>query len=341
LINSTFRTRRWLVVALIGLVVSLAACDGNAPVQPVAPDNNPAAVPTITLPAAQPPAAQPPAPANPQPAQPQPQPAQPANAAAAIVNGQAIPMSLYQQQYDQFKAAMIQQGLNATSPEGQAQLTQMGQLILDNMIDDALIAQEAAKQGVGVSDADLNAAMQQLIDSAGGQAAFEQTLKLSGQTLDDARTLQRTQMLNNLMRDRVLASLGSQSDQIHARHILVDSAAAAEALLAQINAGADFGQVALQSSQDPLTKASGGDLGWFPRGVLVSKEVEDAAFNLQPGQISGVIQSAFGFHIVQVLERDANRPPDAEQQLKIQQQAVEQWLSGLRAVATVERIAGQ
>jgi parvulin-like peptidyl-prolyl isomerase len=336
--NTVFRSQRWLVVILIGLAVVAAACDGSAPVQPVAP-GNPAVVPTATLPAAQPQAAQPPAPANPQPAQPQP--AQPAAGAAAIVNGQPIPMSLYQQQYDQFKTAMIQQGLDAGSPDGQAQLTQMGQMILDNMIDDALIAQEAAKQGMSVSDADLNTAMQQLIDSAGGQAAFEQTLQQSGQTLDDARTLQRTQMLNNLMRDRVIASLGGQSDQAHARHILVDSAAAAEALLAQINAGADFGQVAQQSSMDSLTKASGGDLGWFPRGVLISKEVEDAAFNLQPGQTSGVVQSAFGFHLVQVLERDANRQPDAEQMLKLQQQAMEQWLSGLRTAANVERLAGQ
>lgn len=332
LINQVVRAKRWSMLIALGLAVVLAACDGNAPVQPVAP-GNPAAVPTVTLPAAQP------APANPQPAQPQP--AQPANSAAAIVNGQAIPVGLYQQQYDQFKAALIQQGLNANSPEGQAQLSQMGQLILDNLIDDALIAQEAAKQGVSVSDADLDAAMQQLVESAGGQAAFEQTLKLGGQTLDDARNLQRTQMLNNLMRDRVIATLGGQSDQVHARHILVDSAAAAEALLAQITAGADFGQIAQQSSQDSLTKANGGDLGWFPRGILISKEVEDAAFNLQPGQVSGVIQSAFGFHIVQVLERDPNRQPDPDQLLKLQQQAVEQWLSGLRSTATVERFAGQ
>jgi parvulin-like peptidyl-prolyl isomerase len=322
------------VVGLIGMALVLAGCDSSAPVQPAAP-GNPAAVPTVTLPPAQPQSA----PANPQPAQPQSQ--QPTNAVAAVVNGQPIPMRLYQQQYDQFKAALIQQGLNANSTEGQAQLSQMSQMILDNLIDDALIAQEAAKDGVSVSDADLNAAMQQLVDSAGGQAAFDQSLAQAGQTLDDARTLQGTQMLNNLMRDRVIANLGSMTEQVHARHILVDSAATAEALLAQIKAGADFGQVAQQSSQDSLTKASGGDLGWFPRGVLVSKEVEDAAFSLQPGQISGVIQSAFGFHIVQVLERDANRQVGPDQLLKLQQQAVEQWLSGLRAAATVQRLAGQ
>jgi parvulin-like peptidyl-prolyl isomerase len=312
----------WLVLLSVALIG--AACGGSAPVQPAAPAANPAATLIATLPAVQPSAT-----------------LQPAADAAATVNGQPIPLKLYQQQIDQFQAALVQQGLDANSPEGQAQLAQLSQQVLDGLIDDALIAQEAAKQGISVSEADLDAALQQLIDAAGGQAAFEQSLTTAGQTLEEARTLQRTQMLNNLMRDRIIAGLGSQSEQVHARHILVDSAAAAEALLAQIKAGADFGQVAQQSSQDTLTKASGGDLGWFPRGLLISREVEDAAFNLQPGQSSGVIQSAFGFHLVQVLERDANRQPDAEQLLKIQQQAVEQWLSGLRTAAKVERLAAQ
>jgi parvulin-like peptidyl-prolyl isomerase len=316
--NHALRSPKIFGLVLSGVALIVTACGGSAPVQP-------AAVPTVTLPAAQP-----------QPAQPQ-----PAAGTAAIVNGQPVPMSLYQLQYNQWKSELVQKGLNVNSSEGQAQLAQLSQQILDGLIDDALIAQEAAKQGVSVSDADLNTAMQQLIDTAGGQAAFDQTLAASGQTLEDARTLQRTQMLNNLMRDRVTASLSGQSEQVHARHILVDSAAAAEALLAQINAGADFGQVAQQSSQDTLTKASGGDLGWLPRGLSISKEVEDAAFNLQPGQISGVIQSAFGFHLVQVLERDTNRQPDAEQILKLQPQVMEQWLSGLRAAAKVERLAGQ
>lgn len=325
---------RWsFAVTLIAGLLMIAACDGSVPAP--APGPGPAAVPTATLPSivqpgAQQPAGQPPA------AQP------PANSsAAAIVNGQAISMQAYQQQVAQFQAALVQQGLNPNSPDGQAQLAQMRQLLLDNMIDDVLIAQEAAKQGVVVSDADLDAEMSKAVESAGGQAAFEQSLVAAGQTLDDARTLQRTQMLNNLMRDRVLASIGNIGEQIHYRHILVDSQATAEALLAQIQAGADFAQVARQSSQDSLTKENGGDSGWVPRGVLISKEVEDAAFSLQPGQVSGVIQSSFGFHIVQVIERDPARQLDQNQVLKLQQQAVEQWLSGLRAAAKVERLAGQ
>ncbi len=231
---------------------------------------------------------------------------------------------------------MVQRGVNLNTPDGQAQLTQMEQQLLDNMIDDMLMAQEAAAQSVTVSDADLDAAMQKMIADAGGQQKFEQLIAASGMTLDDARAVQRTQMLNNLMRDRVLATVSKTAEQVHARHILVDSQATAQALLAQIQAGADFGQVARQSSLDNVTKANGGDLGWFARGTLPSKELEDAAFALQPGQVSGVIQSAFGYHILQVLERDPARPLEGEQLVKVQQQAVENWLNGLRSKAKVE-----
>jgi parvulin-like peptidyl-prolyl isomerase len=175
-----------------------------------------------------------------------------------------------------------------------------------------------------------------LIADTGGQQKFEQLLAASGMTLDEARATQRTQMLNNLMRDRVLAKVGQTAEQVHARHILVDSAATAQALLAQIRAGADFGQLAQQSSLDTLTKANGGDLGWFARGTLPAKELEDAAFSLQPGQVSDVIQTAFGYHIVQVLERDPARALTGDQLVQVQKQAMENWLNGLRSKAQVE-----
>ena len=310
----------WILAFLVAGLM-LAACDSNSvPAKP--------AIPTAT--------AKPGQPAQPAVAQPTAAPQGP----AAVVNGQEIPMAVYAREIELRKAGLAQRGINVNTPQGQAQFAQEKQLALDSMIDDLLIAQEAAKQGVTVTDAEVEASLQDIIKQIGSQAAFEQLLQKSGQTLADARTLQKTQMLNNKMRDRVVGTLQAV-EQVHARHILVESAATAQALLAQIQGGADFAQIAQQSSRDTVTKANGGDLGWFARGTLVSKEVEDAAFALQPGQLSSVVQSAFGYHIIQTLERDPARKLEGDQLLKVQQQAMENWLNGLRAQAKVQRSAGQ
>jgi parvulin-like peptidyl-prolyl isomerase len=249
-------------------------------------------------------------------------------------------MASFLREVERRQAALVQRGVNLNTPQGKAQLEQEKQLALDNMIDDMLVMQDAAKQGVTVSDAELDAELQKGISSAGGQAKFEEQLKREGQTLEEARNTLRTQLVYLKMRDRVVGNLQT-AEQVHARHILVNSQATAQALRAQIQAGADFGQVAQQSSQDTLTRAAGGDLGWFARGTLPAKEVEDAAFALQPGQLSEVIQSAFGYHLVQVLERDPARKLEGDLFVKVQQQAMENWLNGLRAQAQVQRLAGQ
>jgi parvulin-like peptidyl-prolyl isomerase len=312
--------RTWgLLFVVSGLM--LGACDSNTvPAKPAAP------VAT----------AKPGQPAQPAAAQPTLAPQGP----AAVVNGQEIPMAVYAREVELRKLGLTQRGINLNTPQGQAQLAQEKQLTLDSMIDDLLIAQEAAKQGVAVSDAEVEAALEDIIKQLGSKAAFEQLLEKTGQTLADARVLQKTQMLNNKMRDQVVGAIQAV-EQIHARHILVDSQAVAQALLAQIQGGADFAQAAQQSSRDTVTKANGGDLGWFARGSLVSKELEDAAFALQPGQLGDVVQSAFGYHLIQVLERDPARKLEGELLLKVQQQAMENWLNGLRAQAKVQRSAGQ
>ena len=107
-----------------------------------------------------------------------------------------------------------------------------------------------------------------------------------------------------------------KSEEIHPRHILYKSdgtptqdAAAkskAEAALKKIKAGADFAAVARAESDDTGSKASGGDLGAFGRGRMV-KEFEDAAFSAEPKALVGPVKSAYGYHIIQVLERTGER----------------------------------
>jgi peptidyl-prolyl cis-trans isomerase D len=107
-----------------------------------------------------------------------------------------------------------------------------------------------------------------------------------------------------------------QPEQARARHILIrpkreDATGWNEALTrAQdvhakaVAAGADFAALARQYSEDPGSKESGGDLGWFARGRMV-KEFEDAVFALKPGEVSGPVKSQFGYHVIRLEERKA------------------------------------
>ncbi|HEX8291283.1 MAG TPA: peptidylprolyl isomerase, partial [Pyrinomonadaceae bacterium] len=80
-----------------------------------------------------------------------------------------------------------------------------------------------------------------------------------------------------------------------------------ERVLALVRAGGDFVKLANEFTEDPSGKGSGGDLGWFGRGMMV-KPFEDAAFSLKPGEVSGVLETVFGFHIVKLDERRAQGP---------------------------------
>jgi peptidyl-prolyl cis-trans isomerase D len=125
----------------------------------------------------------------------------------------------------------------------------------------------------------------------------------------------------------------SNPEQVRASHILLktegkDEAAVrkqAESLLAQVKGGADFAALATKYSEDDVSKARGGDLDFFGRGSMV-KPFEDAAFALEPGQVSDLVQTTYGFHIIKGAEkRPAGRRPFAEvrdqiaEQLKWQQ----------------------
>ena len=104
----------------------------------------------------------------------------------------------------------------------------------------------------------------------------------------------------------------STPERVRASHILLntggkDEAAVrkqAEDLLAKVKAGADFAALAKQYSEDPGTKDKGGDLDFFPRGQMVA-EFEQSAFSLQPGQISDLVKTSYGFHIIKVVAKEA------------------------------------
>jgi len=87
--------------------------------------------------------------------------------------------------------------------------------------------------------------------------------------------------------------------------------AKAEEVLAKLRAGGDFDALAKENSADPSNKDRGGDLGWFGRGMMV-KPFEDAAFALKPGELSGIVETQFGYHIIKLEERRMQDSPNGQ-----------------------------
>ncbi len=256
---------------------------------------------------------------------------------AALVNGQPIYLADYERKLGQYEASLPAQGIDPNSPEGRKKMGWASDYILNVMIEQVLTEQAAVAAGVVVSDAEVDAYMQMVIDENGGEEAFRAKLAEWGETYEDAWQEVRAQLIGMAMTQRIVDSVPTVAEHVHARHILVDTPQEAERILAQLQAGADFAALAQAYSQDTSTRASGGDLGFFPRGILVAPEVEEAAFALQPGQFSGVVTSALGYHIVQVIERDPARPISPENLRILQDRAIQKWIEDLWAQADVQR----
>lgn len=256
---------------------------------------------------------------------------------AALINSQPIYLADYERELGQYEASLLSQGIDPNSPDGQAHLAQARAWILDWMISEVLIEQAAVAAGVGVSDAEVDADMQEMIAESGGEEPFLAKLAEWGETYEDAWQKERTQLIGMAMTQRIVDSVPTTAEHVHARHILVDTPQEAERILAQLQAGADFAALARTYSQDTSTRESGGDLGFFPRGILVAPEVDEAAFALQPGQFSGVVTSSLGYHIVQVIERDPARPVGPENLRFLHDRAVQEWIEGLWGQAVVQR----
>jgi peptidyl-prolyl cis-trans isomerase C len=133
------------------------------------------------------------------------------------------------------------------------------------------------------------------------------------------------------MRDQLIAQVPTTAEQVHVRQILLYSSDQANEVLAQLKAGKDF--AALAAQYDPLTF---GDLGWSPRHYLLDPKIEEAVFSLQPGQSSDVIQTSAGFHIIQVIERESQRPLDSNALLALQLQALDNWLQERRNQSQIQ-----
>jgi peptidyl-prolyl cis-trans isomerase D len=147
------------------------------------------------------------------------------------------------------------------------------------------------------------------------------------------RSAYENQLLREKLQEEIPADAPRTEEQVWARHILVDDLGKAKSVLAQLQHGADFAELAQESSTDTGSGAMGGDLGWFGKGAMVA-EFENAAFSMEIGEISEPIQSQFGYHIIQVLGHD-DIPLNASQYEEKRQTAFTEWLTETREGAEI------
>ena len=164
---------------------------------------------------------------------------------------------------------------------------------------------------------------------------YQDVEKAVGFTKDDFRTMMEGLLLREKLEEAIGAELPTTGEQVHARHILLQTREEADAALARLKGGEEFAAVAAELSQDTMSKEDGGDLGWFPRGQMLP-EFEEAAFALQPGELSEVVETSAGFHIIQVDEREDNRPLEDYYLQQAQSVAVSDWFTTQRAAETIE-----
>ncbi len=252
---------------------------------------------------------------------------------AATVNGQPITLAAFQRERD--RRALGMQVEPATAAAFDAS-------VLQTMIDQMIIEQAAARLGIVVTDQEVDAelALEADLATANGET-LDMFVAAQLYTMDEYRTAVHGMLLTQKVSETVV-QVPPYAEQVHSRHILVADEATARSLLAQIQAGADFAQLAMQYSLDSSTAPTGGDLDWVSRGDLLQPEVENAIFSLEPGQIAPEpIHSSLGYHIIQTLEKVEDRPLSQSALAEKRQQAFLAWLDSERQSAVIERFVGQ
>ncbi len=259
----------------------------------------------------------------------------PVDRIVAIVGKTPIPLSRIREEIN----LMRQRG--SSVPTDSAELDALHQSLLERLINDQLVVQEAfADTSIKVADRDVLDAVEQSVRNVrqgfASELDFQRQLRSSGfGTLDEYRRWFAEQKLKELATATLFEKLRQRGqlrpvmpteaelrefwDENRTRQrrpatvtfrqivvrpkpdsiALVAARARADSILGVLRRGADFETVAKQASDDIGTRERGGDLGWFRRGMMV-REFEAVAFRMRPGQISPVVRTPFGFHIIQV-----------------------------------------
>ncbi|MGN1400830.1 MAG: peptidylprolyl isomerase [Bacillus sp. (in: firmicutes)] len=190
---------------------------------------------------------------------------------------------------------------------------QYGQNVTTTLINNKVIEMEGKKEGIKLTDDEIQAELDDFIESYGGEETFNAALESSNISLDDFKK----DIENYLIVEKILAKdiditeeemkeyfeenkdSFSQEEQVEASHILVKDEDTANEVLKKAKAGEDFAELAKKYSTDEGSAEKGGELGYFAYGDMV-EAFSKAAFALDVDEMSDVVKTDFGYHIIKV-----------------------------------------
>ena len=292
----------------------------------------------------------------------------------ATVNGTVITKAEYDRELERIRQQMMSMG----RPLSDSQFAQIKNDVLENLIEAELLYQESQEEGFSVDDAAIDDHMAALRKQFPNETEFEETLKKMNISEAEMKAdFRRGKSIEKLLEDRVIGKIAvseedargyydenpdlfKQPEQVRASHILIkveadaadsEKAKAREELgeiQQKIKGGADFADLAKEFSQGP-SGANGGDLGYFGRGQMVPP-FEKVAFELKPGEVSDIVETRFGYHLVKLIEKK-NEATVAYDEVKerlelfLKQQKTQQevllYIKSLKETAKVERLQTQ
>lgn len=268
-------------------------------------------------------------------------------------------------------AAFLLQYLEQQIEQIGSELTNLPTTVLEELIDDQLVRQECARLGITISSEEIQLRLEQQFgyervpptpvptlvtatlpititptpttapmtrdEFVEQSTAWLQAMReASGFTEEQLRGLLERSLYREKLAEAISTEVPRRAEQIHARHILVETREEADDVLSRLRSGGDFGALAAELSADSSTREEGGDLGWFPRGQMVP-EFDQVAFGLQPGETSQVVETQFGFHIIRVDERAPDRELDELALRRAQDQGVSDWFTQQRIIQDIVR----
>ena len=296
--------------------------------------------------------------------------AAPSEKEAASVNGKPISKSQYERELSMFQKQAAQKGQQLSD----ADLTTVKNRILENLIETEILYQQSQKEGIKVGDQAINEQIETIKKRFPDEAAYNKALEgmevsekeIRGQI---QRGLAINQLLDTNIRKKITVTeeesnkfyndnpnFFKQPEQVKASHILIKVAPDAEeskkiqarkkmeTIQKKVRQGEDFGLLAKANSEGPTAQREG-DLGYFSQGQMV-KPFGDAAFALKVGEVSEIVETQFGYHLIKVTDKKPARTipykevqQKLEQHLKIEKERTEiqGYIENLKKSATIKR----